>query len=122
MSFFSRFRVGVLLTTSFILVAALSLVVGAVALFNMQRMNESAKTSYESDLVGLSLTKEANINLLYIGRDVRNAILASTKEQREAGLTGIRKNLDQARGLMDKAKPLFYSERGKAMFADLGLR
>ena len=119
MSFLSRFRVGALLTTSFILVAALSLVVGAVALFNMQRMNESAKTSYESDLMGLSLTKEANINLLYIGRDVRNAILAPTKEQREAGLAGIRKNLDQARGLMDKAKPLYYSEKGKAMFAEL---
>ncbi|MFC7462115.1 methyl-accepting chemotaxis protein [Hydrogenophaga defluvii] len=119
MSFLSRFRVGALLTTSFILVAALSLVVGGVALFNMQRMNEAAKTSYESDLVGLSLTKEANINLLYIGRDVRNAILASTKEQREAALAGIQKNMAQARSLMDRAKPLFYSERGRAMFAEL---
>ena len=119
MSFFSRFRVGRLLTTSFILVAALSLVVCLVAMFNMQRMNESARMSYEYDLVGISLTKEANINLLYIGRDVRNAILAPTQAQREAGLAGIRKNLDQARALLDKAKPLFYSERGKAGFAEL---
>ena len=46
MAFFSRFRVGTLLASSFILIAALSLVVGLVAMVTMQGRNEAESVEY----------------------------------------------------------------------------
>ena len=107
------------LITAFVGVCALGALVSAIGIRNMASMSASTEKMYKLDLVGLSYMKEANIDLLYIGRSLRNALLASTEEQRASALAKADENLALARKNLDEAKPLYWSEKGKAEFGKL---
>jgi len=107
------------LIAAFVAVCALGAVVSAIGIRNMASMNSSSETMYKKDMIGLSLMKEANIDLLYIGRSLRNALLATTAEQRSSALAKADENLALTRKNLDQAKPLYWSEKGRAGFAEL---
>jgi methyl-accepting chemotaxis protein len=107
------------LISAFAAVCVLGALVSAVGIRNMATMNASTELMYKKDLVGLSYVKQANIDLLHVGRSLRNALLASTEGQRESALSRADESLALMRQNMDQAKLLFWSERGKAAFAEL---
>jgi hypothetical protein len=65
---FQSMTVKTRLLLGFLVVALLGAAVAGIGIFNMAAMNAQAEQAYESDLIGVSSTKEANINLIYIGR------------------------------------------------------
>jgi methyl-accepting chemotaxis protein len=73
---------------------------------------------YEMELMGLSYIKEANINLIYIGRARANAQLAVTEADRAKQVDMASKALATMKDYMEKARPLFVSDRGKQLFAN----
>jgi methyl-accepting chemotaxis protein len=107
------------LISAFVAVCVLGAVVSAIGIRNMATMNSSSETMYKKDMLGLSFVKEANIDLLYVGRSLRNALLASTEDQRSSALAKAEENLALTRKNLDLAKPLYWSEKGKAAFAEL---
>ncbi|MDQ1925123.1 MCP four helix bundle domain-containing protein, partial [Massilia pseudoviolaceinigra] len=107
------------LLTGFMLVAILGAVVAAIGIYNMAKMNSQAERAYSDDLLGISYTKEATINLLYAARAMRNQILARTPEESSkfsAFNDAARKTLGEKIAL---ARPLFRAEAAKALFRDL---
>src|SRR5262245_39197167 len=110
---FSNFKIGTRLIAGFVLVALISAVVGGIAIFNSSRMNDLAESMYTRELLGLSYIKEANINLIYIGRARSNFLLATTEEERAKHLASIEKSSATAKEYIEKAKPLFVSDRAK---------
>jgi methyl-accepting chemotaxis protein len=116
---FSNMKLGTKLISAFVLVCSIGAVVSGIGIHNMAKINDEADKAYHFDLIGLSLTKEANIDMLDAGRSLSNAILSSSIEQRTAFLTRGDKNLALARDNLDKAQPLFLSEKGKAAFAEI---
>ena len=60
--------------------------------------------------------KEANINLIYIGRARGNFLLSTTDAQRQANLANIKKYSDALNGYLEKARPLFVTAEAKALF------
>ncbi|XAH24781.1 methyl-accepting chemotaxis protein [Xylophilus sp. GW821-FHT01B05] len=114
---FSNFKIGVRLIAGFVLVAAISVVVGMFGLSASGRINDLATAMYKNELLGLSYIKEANINLIYIGRARGNFLLSTTTAGRDAQLQSIRKYSDAVKANLDKAKPLFVTERAREMFA-----
>ena len=119
MRFLENIRIGRLLLSSFVGLALLSLVVSSLGLFSMRDINRGGELTYANDLVGLSHAKDVNITLLAIGRDLRNAMLAPTAERREAALKAMHSRQASMRESLEQARPLFYSERGKTLFAQL---
>ncbi|HET9642878.1 MAG TPA: methyl-accepting chemotaxis protein [Burkholderiaceae bacterium] len=113
----NNIKIGMRLTAAFLIVAAASAVVGAVGISNAAKINEMADRMYDRELRGLSYVKEANIDLIYIGRARANFLLASTEEQRNRHLETLNKSIGMVKDNMDKARPLFVSEKGKALFA-----
>jgi len=107
------------LISAFVLVCAMGAAVSGIGIRNMSLISGQIEEMYQRDMIGLSLTKQADIDLLYVGRSLRNAILAATNEQRTGFLAESEKDLGLARDNLDKAKPLFRSEKGKAGFATL---
>ena len=75
-------KLGTKLVVAFITVSLMGAAVSAVGIHNMGQMNDAADKLYRNDLIGLSLTKEANINMMYAGRALRNALLAQTEAHR----------------------------------------
>lgn len=64
----NNIKVGVRLVGAFVIVAAISAVIGAIGIRGMHAIDAEAEKLYERELLGLSYVKEANINLLYVGR------------------------------------------------------
>ncbi|MGF6642149.1 methyl-accepting chemotaxis protein [Paraburkholderia sp. GAS82] len=116
---FGKMKLGAKLISAFILVSALSAIVSVIGVRNMGQISANADTTYRQDLVGLNLIQQANADVLRVGTYLRNAILASTADQRTASLAQAEKALASARGHLDQAEPLVYTEKGKATFADL---
>ena len=114
---FSNFKIGTRLIAGFVLVASISAVVGFVGISNTSKMNVMAEEMYTKELMGLSYIKEANINLIYIGRARSNYLLATSQAEREKHLASIAKSSATLKEQIDKAKPLFVSDRAKEIFA-----
>ncbi|TAK81144.1 MAG: HAMP domain-containing protein, partial [Aquabacterium sp.] len=110
---FSNFKIGVRLIAGFLLVAGISAVVGAVGISNAAKLNEMADNLYQRELMGLSYIKEANINLIYIGRARSNYLLATSQAEREKHLASMRKSSATLKDYVEKASPLFISEQSK---------
>jgi methyl-accepting chemotaxis protein len=121
---FKQMKVGTRLIAGFLTLAALGAIVAMIGIANMSRMNDGANDLYQKELLGLSYVKEANINLIYIGRSLRNVLLASTEKDRQAAVSAIEAARTRLNANLDKARPLFYKEQGKRMFAevDAGMR
>ena len=113
---FSNIKIGVRLIAGFILVAAISIVVGFVGISNASKINDMADAMYEKELMGLSYIKEANINLVYIGRARGNFLLATSPEERQTHLASIKKSTAALMDYVEKAKPLFVTAKAKDIF------
>ncbi len=119
MQWFYDMRVGTKLIVSFILMAAIVAVVGWMGIDNMGRISAMADDMYAKELLGVSYIKEANINLLYIDRATKNTLLASSQADRAKFLERINKYKQMYQEQLDKARPLFYTEKGKELLAKL---
>ena len=115
---FSNVKIGVRLIGGFILVAGISIIIGVIGMSNAGKINDKADEMYAKELLGLSYIKEANINLIYIGRARSNFLLATTQEERQKHQASIDKSLATLKDNLGKAKPLFVSERAKEIFAN----
>ncbi|MCX4148928.1 MULTISPECIES: methyl-accepting chemotaxis protein [Paraburkholderia] len=112
-------KLGAKLISAFILVSVISAIVSVIGVRSMGQISANADTTYRMDLVGLNQIQQANADVLRVGTYLRNAILASTAEQRTASLAQAEKALASAREHLNQAEPLVYTDKGKATFADL---
>jgi len=103
----------------FLTVCLLGAVVSSIGIHDMSEISDGSDALYHRELVGLSLVKEANVDLLYVGRQLRNGILATTDEQKRIALETADTRLAQLHVNLDTAKPLFYTDKGQAAFAGL---
>ncbi|MFT7772820.1 methyl-accepting chemotaxis protein [Roseateles sp.] len=113
---FSNLKIGVRLIAGFLLVASISIVVGVIGLRNAGQINDLASNMYQRELIGLSTIKEANIELIYIGRARANYLLSTSNEERARHMASIHKSSAAVKDYMAKARPLFFSERAKEIF------
>ena len=116
---FATMTVRTRLQGGFMLVALLGALVAGIGVFNMAKMNDQAERAYNVDLLGISSLKQANINMVYMGREIRSVLLAPDAALR-AKFDGTAEQAHQeiVRQL-GIARPLFQTEQGKALFADV---
>jgi methyl-accepting chemotaxis protein len=115
----SKFKIGTRLIIAFILVASISGVVGLVGLSNSAAMNDLSDALYDRELMGLSYIKEANINIIYIGRARSNFLLATSQSERDRIRADIERFSERARENIDAARQLFASERSLELFREV---
>ena len=118
MNWFTNLKISVKLIAAFLIVSAITGIVGYVGISNMSKLNDAADTLYEKELMGVSYIKEANVDLIYIGRSVRSMVLSNTQETRQHHVASIDKYIKLLQENMDKAQKSFTSEEGKRMLAE----
>jgi len=118
----TNMKVGTRLIAGFLFIVLLGTVVAAIGIFNLDKMNERAKGMYQQELLGLSYAKEANIDLVYIGRALRSALLASSEAQRTQMLGKVEESRKWMRENLDQARPLFNRPEGRRIFAELDVK
>ena len=114
-----RMQVGTRVIAGFLLVTLVGAIVAAIGIGAMARINADTERLYQKELVAISHIKEANIYMVEIGRSMRNVFLASSEQNRKAWLAAIENQAAEMEGNLDKARQLFYTERGQRMFAEM---
>ncbi|MDC8784001.1 methyl-accepting chemotaxis protein [Roseateles koreensis] len=113
------YKISTRLIAAFVLVALFSAIIGVQGLSNAAHINDSAVQMYEKDMQGLSSMKESNIDLIYVSRDVRNALLAQNLDDRGKALDKFKTDYGLFKKNLAEARPKYWSEKGKAEFAKL---
>ncbi|MBZ2207224.1 methyl-accepting chemotaxis protein [Massilia soli] len=116
---FDNLKVQTRLLGGFLIVALLGAIVAAVGIFNMGAMNAQAENAYNNDLLGLAHSKEANINLIYVGRSMRNVLLAPDLEDKKSHVALLEKARATMTDELNSARPLYVTPAGKALFAEI---
>ena len=114
---FGNMKIGLRLIGGFVIVAAISAAVGWFGITNTNHINEMNDDLYYNDLLGLSYIKEANINLIYIGRARGTFLLSTSQEERDKHRASIAKYSAAVKDYVEKAKPLFKTDKAKELFA-----
>jgi methyl-accepting chemotaxis protein len=117
MKWINNLKVGVKLIGAFIIVSAITGLVGWVGINNMATLSSLADDMYERELLGLSYVKEANVQLINGGRAVRNLLLASSLEERQQLIARIEQYATAESENMEKVQQLFKSDKAKPMLA-----
>ena len=118
MSFMERLRLSQKLLLGFGFVLAIALMVGIRDLNSLSEMNIEVQKITDKDVLGIAHIQAANINLIYIGRALRQMLLAPDAAQRGSA----RKSLDLARATLkaelEAARPLIFREDVKALLKE----
>jgi len=107
------------LLAGFLMVAILGAIVAAIGIVNMSKMNAQAERAYASDLLGISASKQANIDLMYIARAIRNVMISRTPEERTRFTAQADKSRKQMARQLDTARPLYHTAEAARVFAEL---
>jgi len=119
MHFIKALKVGPRLILAFLAVCALCAAVGVIGVINMSTINDKADDLYAVELMGLSRIKEANINLVYVGRSRGNFLLSTSADERERYKASIAKNMAAARRYIEQAKSQFPTDRAREIFSEI---
>ena len=114
---FANLKIGVKLMAGFLLVAAMSIVVGAVGISSASKSSTLADAIYSRDLLGLSYVREANTRLIHVGRARAELLLATTEQERQKQLASVNKDSAAVTDDLNKAKALFAMPKSIEMFA-----
>jgi methyl-accepting chemotaxis protein len=113
MQWFKDIKIATKLITAFMLVGVITAVVGFMGISNMSKINTMADTMYQQDTLGISYIKEANVDVIYIGRAEKNLLLATTPEQRAEYKQAIDVFETKLNNNIEKAKSIISTDQGK---------
>jgi methyl-accepting chemotaxis protein len=112
----TNMKIGPRLICAFMLLVAISAIVGLVGLLAAGRIDGRADEMYSNELLGLSYIKEANISLIAIEREQGNFMLATSQAERDKQLAAMKAGMVDVQKYVEQSKPLFFSERAKELF------
>ncbi len=119
MTWFKNARTMTKLMLGFGLLAALMALVGYEGMNGMGQIDDKLAALYQKDMRGLSAIQDVATDIALVGRQIRSAVLATDMAavQREKDkVEALYLRLDEAMSIMDQT---FYTERGKALLAEL---
>lgn len=106
------------LMIGFGVLAAMLCFVAYLGITTAQEINSKLATMHDSDIKGLSAVKEANTDLIYIGRTYRAAILAEDKAEIENYRIEIEKDKNLLNANFGEAEKTIASAEGKRVAAE----
>lgn len=119
MKWFYNLKISKKLFSSFTAIIILTGVVGFIGLNNMSEINKMLNEMYELHMVGLASNQDANINLVYYDRALRNYILATDEVDRQQRLTDMNRYESNFREKMSEVEKTLVTEAGKQQFAKI---
>ena len=115
MKWFKNLKIGSKIIFGFLVVSVITGVIGGIGIKNMKDIDDMLNTLYQNELIGLSNLKDANINLIYLHRAEKNAILSETMQERLQYLEDVKKYDTKINEHFNIAAPLLSSDEGKEL-------
>jgi methyl-accepting chemotaxis protein len=87
----NNIKIGPKLIGGFLVVSLITLAIGILGIINLQKLDSMVNEMYCNHLLGISDVKQANINLVNIGKAVRQTVAARTEEERDGFFNNLQK-------------------------------
>jgi methyl-accepting chemotaxis protein len=87
----NNIKIGPKLIGGFLVVSLITLAIGILGIINLQKLDNMVNEMYCNHLLGISDVKQANINLVNIGKAVRQTVAARTEEERDGFFNNLQK-------------------------------
>ncbi|CAK0740215.1 methyl-accepting chemotaxis protein [Gammaproteobacteria bacterium] len=113
----ANLKVRTQLLAGFVVVVAVAVIVGVLGIVNMAKVDDALNKTYTKNVLGVSHLQAANLNLIYISRDWRAALLAITQDERKTQLEKVREHFTTMDKELENAGVTFYTEEGKKVFS-----
>jgi methyl-accepting chemotaxis protein len=97
----------------FLIVSTITLIVGICGIINVGKINGMLNEMYEKHLLGISHVKQANVNLICIGRGIRQSVAARTLEERSAIFEQVEKYDKEMKENIAKVEKTLVTDDGK---------
>src|SRR5690554_6138631 len=118
MGWISNTTVRTRLIGGFLIVAAISAVIGAVGIRSTQQMNQMAHHMYEQELLGVVTVAEARLHIVAAGRALRNTLLAPDAGVHVAEFLAMESRFDSLIFELTNLEKSFDSEQDKKLVQD----
>ncbi|MEO5332254.1 MAG: PAS domain S-box protein [Magnetococcus sp. YQC-5] len=106
-----RFKLSTKLMLGFSIGILVAVVIGLNALFSLSAIEATTEKIYANDLLGISAIKDAHINLIYMGRALRQMIIAQDDASRDLALASIKRSRERLlQELGEARRSMFRSE------------
>ena len=117
MKWFYDMKIGTRLIAAFLVVGAITAIVGYMGIARMGKISDLSSITYERETVGLAYIKQANIDLVQVDRDNKNVQLSSSREEAEQYKASMEASERRVDVDLEKAKTTIVTESGLAMLA-----
>ena len=117
MKWFYDMKIGTRLIGAFLVVGAITAVVGYMGIRSMGKIADLAASSYANETLGIAYLKQANVEIIDSARAEKNLLLASSAEEREKYKNAIENFKAKVNENLEKARPLVHSDEGKELLA-----
>lgn len=118
MGWISNTTVRTRLIGGFLVVAAISAVIGALGIRSTQQMNQMASHMYEQELLGVVSADEARLHIVAAGRALRNTLLAPDAGVHVTEFLAMESRFDSLVSVLDKLEDTFDSAQDKKLVQD----
>ena len=115
MKWFYDMKIGARLILAFVVVGAITAVVGVVGVMNMGKIADMGASSYANETLAMNYLKQADIDLVYAARAEKNLLLAATPEEADRYRGKLTEYEAAVSSEIDKARPLVHSDKNKAL-------
>ena len=117
MKWYYDMKIGTKLIAAFVIVGAITAIVGFIGIRNMGLIADKTEAMYAKETVGVAYLEKANVDLVYVGRAEKNLLLSSTKEERTKYAAAVETYKGQLKENIEKARGVIYTDRGKELLA-----
>ena len=115
MRWFRNLKIGKRLMGAFLVLSAITGIVGYLGIDNMGTLAGLTDDLYQQELLGVSYVRQASEDQLRSSRAIRDLLLASSQKQREAYIKAIEDDAAKESALVEKAKPLIEDPKAQAL-------
>ncbi|MGE8591354.1 MAG: MCP four helix bundle domain-containing protein, partial [Alcaligenes sp.] len=105
------------LVGSFLIVAAIAAIVGAVGFRATAHVNTMAATMHDVELAGLDHAATTSTTLVAAGRSIRSALLVRTVQERNKELEKLDERIAKVKAELDVLDDLFVTAAGREMIS-----
>ncbi|MGA2649794.1 MAG: methyl-accepting chemotaxis protein [Terracidiphilus sp.] len=117
MKWFYDMKIGVKLIGAFIIVGAITAIVGFVGVRSMGKIADMAASSYANETLGLAYLKQADVEMVHAARAEKNLLLSSSPEERDKYKRSIGDFEAKVNDFIGKARPLIHTAEAKELLA-----
>jgi methyl-accepting chemotaxis protein len=105
-------KIGTRLLAAFIIVGAITAVIGYMGVSKMGKIADLSDAAFERETLGIEYLKQANIDVVEVDRSAKNVMLASSRDLAEQYKTQVEAHEGLVNDDLDKARPLIHTDKG----------